>query len=132
MRNPVLFLRIAAEVASSSPATLLSQWKRFVEECAKGFQWDISEYNNELSVRTRIELILSEPRLQTFDELTELVANVAAVDEQFRELLQPQVARSRRGQWWDRAVLKHAGAPYVEYMRLAGIRAEPKERVDKD
>jgi len=109
----------------NSPAQLLTQWQQFVNWCEEGYRWDVSEYRNELSVRDRLERLLTAERLQPFRELGELKARVDETDTRFKSLLIPGVKMPNHKQWWEQAVLKRAGEQYANYFRQAhGIEVE--------
>ena len=132
MSNPNPFLAaveavLGGSVSSprNSPAQLLAQWEQLVDWCEEGYHWDVSEYLNELSVREKLELLLTAERLQTFQELQELKARVGAIDGRFKSLLKPDVQLPNREHWWEQGVLKRAGEQYAEYFRQAyGIHVE--------
>ncbi len=108
-----------------SVASLVDRWSTLVEECKAGYQWDVSELSNELRARDWLEMILSEPELQAFEEHRELVARVHEIDEQFRALLQPDLSIPGEQAWWRRGVLRAAGEEYARYMaRAYGFRVD--------
>ena len=132
MSNPNPFLATVEKVLGgsvssprNSPAQLLAQWQQFVNWCDEGYRWDVSEYWNELSVREKLEQLLTADRLQPFQELGELKTRVGETDIRFKSLLMPDVKLPNREQWWEQGVLKRAGEQYAEYFREAhGIEVE--------
>jgi hypothetical protein len=111
-------LDVAGEAATASPSSLLEQWRDFVEQCHEGYGWDLSEYDNEVRVRTRIERLLRAPQLRHFPEVREYAARVALLDDQFRQLLQKDVVRpALSGDWWEKGVLRFGGEEYARDMR---------------
>ena len=126
MSNPNPFLAAVetvlggpASARNNSPAQLLAQWGQFVEWCQEGYNWDVSEYMNELSVRERLERLLTAENLQPFPELRELKTRVSEIDARFKEILNPDVQLPNREYWWERGVLKRAGEQYAKYFRDA-------------
>jgi hypothetical protein len=108
-----------AEAAIPTPNGLLSCYMQFVQWCEEGYQWDVSEFWNELSARRLIELLLRDPKTQDFPETGEFRLQVQKIDERFRALLQPEVEIPKGEHWWEKGVLRRAGAPYVNYFKDA-------------
>ena len=98
---------------SLSPYELLEEWKQFVDECRSGYEMDIYEYDNDLSVRDAIEKIISEKRLKPYQEYQEFKNLVLSIDKAFQELLSVSLERGDRSDWWGKGVLKKAGEEYV-------------------
>jgi len=95
------------------PATLLDDWRRFVELCLLGYPDNIYEYYNDIRVREWIELILTAEQLNELAEQDEFKVKVEEVDQQFRNLLLPQVTVPGKSFWWEKGVLKYAGEELV-------------------
>lgn len=112
-----------------SPASLVRQWDGFVSSCEEGYSWDVSEYNDEIGVRTTLERILTAKTLVSYSELIGALAEeVQKIDDRFRCLLQTDVELPDREHWWERGVLKRAGPPYADFHRAAyGIAVELAE-----
>ena len=89
--------------------------------CKEGYQWDMSEYTNELGVRERLERLLTADQLQPYPELHEIKTRVHEIDARFRALLIPNIQLENREHWWERGVLTRAGEPYAAYFRDAYI-----------
>lgn len=117
--------------SDDSPAALLSAWEAFIQECKSGYNWDVSEYRNELAVRNRIEAILIDARAREFPEHDELAIRVAVLDKQFRDLLQPGTQSPYGDKWWERGVLAFAGDEYAEFYRSAYDIVVPNKRLGK-
>jgi hypothetical protein len=101
-------------------------WVALVDECEEGYNWCISEFNNDISVRDRIELVLSREDLLRIPAVEHLRAVVGSVDGRFRALLRNDV-NNKNGDapWWRRGVLKYAGEEYAQDVRsLYGIEIE--------
>lgn len=110
---------------SGWPSTLISQWQGFIEGCEEGYRWDVSEYDNEMSARRELELLLSSSALQGFAEIRDLADVVAKLDERFRALLQETVERPERSSWFEKGILKRAGSEYADFFRSAyGVEVE--------
>lgn len=109
----------------SYPAQLLDKWAYFVNGCSEGYQWDISEYDNELSVRKDIEEIIRTKRLKHFSEIRELKLQISDIDKRFKALLKANVELPNRDHWWEKGVLIKAGEPYATYIKkVYGIQIE--------
>ena len=132
MNNPNPFLAEVEAVLGGpnslrghSPAQMIEQWEQLMDWCKDGYQWDVSEYLNELSVRDKLEHLLTAKRLQPYPELQELKSRVAEIDARFKPLLRSDVQLENHEHWWERGVLKRAGEQYATYFRDAhGIQVE--------
>ena len=113
------------DAATASPPLLLAEWKRFVNECEEGYECNVMEYHADLSVRDRIETCLRSPGRTD----AAFAADVEAVDERFRALLQPGVEVGPEGDpWWHRGVLRYAGYSLCNGLReWFSVEVEPRE-----
>lgn len=99
----------------------LDQWQSFVEECEDGYDWDISEYNNEVRCREKLEELNSslEGTLIDSSVLVEMQSRLEQLDDRLRILFQSGIELPDRQNWWDRGVLSKAGVLYSDYMKSA-------------
>jgi Xaa-Pro aminopeptidase len=104
-------------------------WAQFLDECEEGYNWNIYEFDNDISVRDRIELVLSREDLFGIAAVEHLRAAVANVDERFRALLRNDMSiNNDAAHWWRRGVLKYAGQQYAEDVRRRyGIEIETRK-----
>jgi len=108
-----------------TPSELLELWEGHVCACEGGYQWDYSEYLNELRVRDVLEAIMRAPELAKFPEHAEFEGRVNEIDRRFRSVLMENARATTDGPWWRMGVLRKAGSPYVEYCAKAlGINVE--------
>ncbi len=121
MNSQTLFLIEVKNILGEnvSPASLVTQWREFVKWCEDGYQWDISEYNNEISVRDKLEQLLMSQKLQSFNELQQLKITVEEIDQDFKKLLKDDVKLINQNTWWKQGILKKAGGPYATYFQNA-------------
>jgi len=93
-------------------------WLQFVEECEEGYGCSIYEFDNDSSVRDRIDLILGHEDLFGVAAVERLRAETVKLDERFRALLRTDVTiRNDDAPWWQRGVLKYAGEEYAQNVR---------------
>lgn len=98
----------------SQPAILVEDWETFTRECEDGYNWTIYEYDNEIRVREKIELLLTSPELRGYEEFQELFLKVTSIDTRMKALFMPQFSRKNKRYWWEQGVLKYAGKEYAE------------------
>ena len=102
------------DTAAASPPLLLEEWRRVVDDCEQGYEYNVMEYHADLSVRDRIEACLRMPGRTDAD----FAARVAEVDARFRALLQPGVEVGPEDDpWWHRGVLRYAGYSLADGLR---------------
>jgi len=109
-----------------SASDLLECWGAFVEQCEAGYGDVIEEYDNDLSIRDAIAVVVEDPALQRAAGFRWFFDGVTAIDRDFKALLQDGVAiKGEDRPWWQRGVLRHAGRAYVEDIKsLYGIDVE--------
>ncbi|MEV4348790.1 hypothetical protein AB0J83_30400 [Actinoplanes sp. NPDC049596] len=94
---------------------MVDAWSSFVAQCSQGYDMSIYEYENDLSVRSMIERLLTDEELAGFPEFAGFAARVAEIDARFRALLQEGVEiRDSAAAWWERGVPRMAGAELAE------------------
>jgi hypothetical protein len=98
-------------------------WCALVDACELGYQWNLYEFDNDLSIRKRIDLIIQDPDLAAHPAIEHLRRVTHEIDERFRTLVKPGATiRSGDDPWWRRCVLQYAGREYAEDVRrLYGI-----------
>lgn len=96
-----------------SPWELLDTWKQFVAECKSGYEMSIYEYDNDLSVRDKIEEIISAKQVKGYQEYYDFSKKVDFIDNLFKKLLSPNVKRDNKYTWWQQGILVKAGEEYA-------------------
>jgi hypothetical protein len=126
------FIRRFEEIAMASgfermrsPATALSVWKQFVDECERCYHWNIYEYDNDLSVRDLLERALTDKELSSLAQFDDFAGGVRSIDAQFRSLLRTDAIRTEKKTWWRRGVLRYGQGEYRADVRESyGIEIE--------
>ncbi len=94
-----------------SPSSLVGIWEGLVQECEGGYQWDLSEYDNDISCRDHLGEILAN--LAHYPECQDLGTEVSRVDDRFRAMCATGVERPwPEDHWWRKKVLAKAGEEY--------------------
>ncbi len=98
-------------------AELLEEWAQLVRECEAGYDWNLYEYHNDLSVRDALGRILADPdRAQ--EERDEVATRLLEIDARFQALLQPGAGVGPEDDpWWHRGVPRYAGPELAAEMR---------------
>ncbi|MBB4944791.1 hypothetical protein F4556_000326 [Kitasatospora gansuensis] len=121
---------MAAEIAKSagwqrfqSCDDFVNAWISFVDQCASGYDMSIYEYENDLAVRTAIQILLVDGRMRRLEGFEEFELRVQRTDEYFKGLLQDGIeTRDQKDFWWQRGVPKFAGAELADdFMNLFGV-----------
>ena len=113
---------------SYSPAKMLGIWEELIDECKEGYNWDVSEYHNELGIRNTIELLIKSETAKLCPEYRDFYSNVVVLDKSFRELLKLGVEVDSGRYWWERGVLVKAGEEIVGYYhKVYGTEIELKK-----
>ena len=108
---------------NQSPWSIVEEWEALVQEAEVGYNWDYSEYSNDLGVRDLLAKALEDNTLKQYQQVPAMAERVARADARFKDLLLPNVELgSPERPWWHRGVLAHAGDEYVNDIRnLFGI-----------
>ncbi len=96
--------------------SLIQKWLSFVDECEDGFQWDFSEYKNEIRVRYLIQCLIDDERLSKAAELKEAFDEIEKLDNRFKSLLKTDDSLDEARTWWERGILAKAGQDYCQYI----------------
>ncbi|MFC9693328.1 hypothetical protein ACFTSF_32565 [Kribbella sp. NPDC056951] len=109
------FLAAFRETAESSgsgrrltPTVVVGSWRLFVELCEEGYDDNIEEFDNDLSVRGLIERILQSPTLRGYEQMGWVRAEIEALDARYAALL-VDLERRADGGWWERGIPRLAG-----------------------
>lgn len=122
MTAPATFAEIAMDLLRAagchdSPAQLLERWSHFISSCEEGYRWDVSEYDDEVAIRARLQALLEAPALRDQPGFQDLQTAVEEADRRFRALTLPSAERPERTAWWERAILRRAGQYYAQYIK---------------
>jgi hypothetical protein len=104
---------------TKSGAALLKAWDAFVQEVEEGYEWDVSEYRNEIRVRDRIEAIASSAVLTHFAQHDDFLGELRHVDQRFRAMAHPTYRFPAAEAWWRQLVPRRAGEELVRFCRSA-------------
>ena len=92
---------------------LLDLWRFFVDECVDGYGSSIYEFDNDLSVREDIEVLLQADEVVDRQGFETFLSVLKIIDARYAELLQPDVKRPGNiAHWWRTGVLRYAGDEY--------------------
>lgn len=93
-------------------------WKEFVEECAIGYELDLSEYLNDLSIRDLLQEVMDDAEIRTIDNYGWFAEEVRRIDERFREVVNagPEI-RPDDAHWWKRRVPPVGAEEFVDDVR---------------
>ncbi|MFJ2240424.1 hypothetical protein [Streptomyces sp. NPDC087859] len=101
------FRRIAREAGwtvALLPGEALRSWEEMVDECADGYDLDVSEYLNDLSVRDLLQLVADDAKVRSLPEFSWFTAELARIDEGFRTVLaNGPLIRTEERRWWRRS-----------------------------
>lgn len=122
-------LAAASGWGPTSPSQLVDRWRDLVAQYEGGYGFDITELDDDLSVRDRLDVVLRHPDLQNHPEREALAEAVAVVDDRFRAASRDDVRRGRDTRpWWQRCVPRAPGAALAEDLRqLHGIDTLPPD-----
>jgi hypothetical protein len=98
-------------------------WRSFVAQCSAGYDMSVYEYENDLTLRAEIQVLLDDPELQKLEGYGEFYDQISSVDRDFKALLQEGVEIGSASEpWWTRGVLRRAGAELAQdLMNIHGV-----------
>jgi hypothetical protein len=100
------------------PAQALGTWEDFVTTCTDGYEFDLSEYLNDLSIRQFIQLVLDDSEAKRTEMHALFAERVRRIDDRFRELVSDgPLIRPRSDLWWDRRIPPYGATEFVEDAR---------------
>jgi hypothetical protein len=102
-----------------SPALLIEMWEQFVEACEKSYAWGLEEFDEDVAVRGAIEALLTDELLQNVPEFSEVVVVMKYLDKRLRAVIQDDIVRPDKANWWERLVLRYASEAYALGIRQA-------------
>lgn len=104
------------------PWEIVDVWEVMVDEILGGYEWTLYEYENEISVRDRIESALSNPAADEYSHWARLTYRVDVADMKLRNHLSqgPEIRDS--GPWWRRRLPPYGGPEFIDDVkRIYGI-----------
>lgn len=105
-------LKEAGRGHTTLPVRLIETWRSFVEQCRNGYHMCIYEYDNDISIREAIQLVIDNDNLKKYREYGIFCETIFAIDQKFRELLLAQT-RDDRTTWWEKGILKTGQDEYA-------------------
>lgn len=95
-----------------SPYGLLDRWAAVISDMETGYGFNIYEYDNDVSIRGAIELVLESANLKRYPEYEEFRQRVVSLDENLKNLFSNEFSRDDRSVWWEAGILTRAGTEY--------------------
>lgn len=112
---------------NTTPALLVAKWEQFAQLCIEGYPSDIYDYDNELSVRDKIDTLVQCSELKEYPEYNLFVDTVRKIDLKLKSVFQEKDFRDREN-WWNRGILKYAGYQYCDdILSIHGVEVEERE-----
>lgn len=102
-----------------SGAELLAAWAAFVHEVEDGYDWDISEYRNEIRVRDELSVLAVSDVLTPFVEHADFLEELRQLDERFRAQAHHTYRFPSASTWWRQLVPKSGGGDFARYCSTA-------------
>ncbi|MEU4618116.1 hypothetical protein [Streptomyces umbrinus] len=96
------------------PGEALRSWEETVDECVDGYDLDVSEYLNDLSIRDLLERVADDSSVRLLPEYSWFTAELARIDERFKEVLADgPLIRAKERRWWRRSLPTAGRADFV-------------------
>lgn len=92
------------------PGAALQEWEDFVESCEDGYDDNIYEYANDLSIRTTIEEACRNPAVGQLPETAQFLEAVRTVDRRFWNILgADRLPNTEDRYWWEAHLPRYGG-----------------------
>lgn len=102
-------LLIAKKVTmtDADPLSLINEYEPFASTLYnRGYDDYLVEYDNDLSVRDVIEILLCENSLQQYDEMKSFIERVQSADKLLRSSFFEGKERRDEREWWNRGIVR--------------------------
>lgn len=114
-----------------SPREAVERWQRFAADCTAGFPWDLDDYLDDLSLRSRLAKVLPQlagPRAQALRDAVE------RTDQEIRQVLTVEsFPQFPADEWWLRNSPAYASRSFcAEFESAYGVRIPPRSLLDDD
>ncbi|MEU7584406.1 hypothetical protein AB0B50_43280 [Streptomyces sp. NPDC041068] len=115
------FQRVARATGRANPplpGAALRSWDEVVKLCTQGYDFDVCEYLNDLSIRELLQHVIDDPVVQSLPEYSWFSAELTRIDEAFRALLaNGPLVRPNESRWWLRALPAQGQQEFVDDVR---------------
>ena len=97
---------------------MLGVWDDFVTACTDGYEFDLSEYLNDLSVRQFIQQVLDDSESGRTEMYAPFAERIRRIDDRFREVASGgPLVRPGSDLWWDRRIPPYGAAEFFDDAR---------------
>ncbi|WP_406088847.1 hypothetical protein [Streptomyces sp. NBC_01013] len=98
-----------------SPGELLGSWSSFVDECQEGYEYDYSEYLNDISVRNVLQAVIVDCRVsRRLVSSAWFAGELDVIDLRFKSLVESGPAvRPGDADWWMVKIPGFGGEDFV-------------------
>lgn len=122
----IVVATVASEHGWGAPRTArdaIAAWRSFVTRVETGYSMNIYEFENDRSVRGRIEALLNDERVAHSLGFSDFRREVLEEDSRYHALLQPDIQiMTGDDTWWERGVPRYAGHDLVsDFADLYGV-----------
>ncbi|MFJ8104611.1 hypothetical protein [Streptomyces sp. NPDC096132] len=100
------------------PGGFIRMWEEFVEECVSGYEFDLAEYLNDLSIRGLLQKAMDDIEMKLLEQYSWFTGEVRRVDERFREAVEDGPVVWPDGEfWWRRKIPPIGSEDFVRDVR---------------
>ncbi|GHC90190.1 hypothetical protein [Streptomyces flavofungini] len=129
------FQRVARATGRANPplpGAALRGWEEVVKLCAEGYDFDVSEYLNDLSIRELLQDAVDDPVVKSLPECSWFSAELSRIDDGFRTVLtNGPVVQPDESHWWRRSLPARGQQEFVDDVRERyGVDIEVIEAAD--
>ncbi|MDT0267662.1 hypothetical protein RM844_15345 [Streptomyces sp. DSM 44915] len=116
------------------PFEALRRWEEFADDCLAGFPWDVDDYNNDLTLRTRLAEILPALEAEGHVAARDVLKSIGAADSRARVVLAREAFPAFSvDRWWLRRVPTYASRRFcADFRDTYGIEINARSLFDDD
>jgi hypothetical protein len=103
-------------IADVMPSDLIAKWDEFVGQCEEGYQYSLYDYDNQLTIRDDIAVVIQNEILKDYKEYRDFVKQIDVIDQRLKSVSSEYYFTTEE-EWWKRRILKYAGVQYVENVK---------------
>ncbi|XZF13794.1 hypothetical protein ACTHGU_18590 [Chitinophagaceae bacterium MMS25-I14] len=101
-----------------SLSTLLSTWEGLMKECIDGYSFSLYEFDDEIGVRSNIELLMKSEILKPFSDFSFFLNEISRIDSELRKHLVLDVLKINSGSsWWKNCLPAAATHEFIDTVK---------------
>ena len=125
------YLNLFKQKTTTTPDYYIMEWKEWIEQFYKGYDFIPPEFDNDISDREVIEDKINNLELMKYEEHNVFIEKIHQLDK-FYNKITIDCSNPTSNKWWENKILKYAPEGYRDFSDETRRLVKPIEELEND